>query len=79
MRHKLLVFISVLTVALIMASMMDTAAGPAWGQNQAGCDGGNEGDHGRGCLPTTNEECKEGAWEAFNIFEYLFENVGACN
>ena len=77
MRHKLLV----LTVALIIASMIGTAAGPAWGQNQASCDGGNEGDHGRGCLPATKEEeaCKEGAWEAFNVFEYLFENVGVCN
>jgi hypothetical protein len=76
MRHKVLV----VTVALIMASLMGTAAGPAWGQNQAGCDGSNEGDHGRGCLPTTKEEkCKEGAWEAFNVFEYLFENVGVCN
>ena len=76
MRHKL----SVLTVALIMTSMMGTATGPAWGQNQAGCDGSNEGDHGRGCLPTTKEEeCKKGAWEAFNVFEYLFENVDVCN
>ena len=76
MRHKLLV----LTVALIMVSLV-TAAGPAWGQNQAGCDGSNQGDHGRGCLPTTKEkeeECKEGAWEAFDVFEYLFENVGVC-
>ena len=75
MRHKLLV----LVVALLMALIMGTAAGPAGGQNQAGCDGNNEGDHGRGCLPTTNEGGKEGAWEAFNIFEYLFENVGECN
>jgi hypothetical protein len=77
MRHKLLV----LTVALIMTSMMGTAAGSAWGQNQAGCDGSNEGDHGRGCLPATKEEeaCKEGAWETFNVFEYLFENVDVCN
>ena len=76
MRHRLLV----LTVALIMASMMGIAPGPAWGQNQAGCDGGNEGDHGRGCLPTTKEEeCKEGAWEAFNVFVHLFENVSVCN
>lgn len=76
MRHKLLV----LTVPLLMALIMGSAAGSAWGQNQAGCDGSNEGDHGRGCLPTTKEEeCKEGAWEAFNVFEYLFENVGVCN
>ena len=76
MRHKLLV----LSVALMVTSMMGTAAGPAWGQNQAGCDGSNEGDHGRGCLPTTKEEeeCMEGAWEAFNVFEDLFENVGVC-
>ena len=76
MRHKVLV----VTVALIMQSLMGTVDRPAWGQNQAGCDGSNEGDHGRGCLPTTKEEeCKEGAWEAFNVFEYLFENVGVCN
>ena len=78
MRHKLLV----LTVALIIASMMGTAAGPAWGQNQAGCEGTNEGDHGRGCLPTTKEEeeeCKEGAWEVFKVFEHLFENVDVCD
>jgi hypothetical protein len=75
MRHKLLV----LSVALMVTSMMGTAAGPAWGQNQVGCDGSNEGDHGRDCLPTTKEEeCMEGAWEAFNVFEDLFENVGVC-
>jgi hypothetical protein len=76
MSHKLLV----LSVALIMASMIGTMAGPALGQNQANCDGGNEGDHGRGCLPKTKEEeCMEGAWEAFNVFEYLFENVCVIN
>jgi hypothetical protein len=39
-----------------------------------------EGDHGRGCLrPTKEEECKEeGAWEAFNVFEYLFEKMDVC-
>jgi hypothetical protein len=76
MRHKLFI----LSVALLMASMMGIAAGPAWGQNQAGCEGSNEGDHGRGCLPTTKEEeCKEGAWEVFKVFEHLFENVDVCN
>jgi hypothetical protein len=25
------------------------------------------------------EECKEGAWEAFKVFEYLFEKVDVCN
>jgi hypothetical protein len=74
MRHRLLV----LSVALIMASMMGIATGPAWGQNQTGCDG-HEGDHGRGCLITTKEKCKQDAWEVFNIFGYLFENVGVCN
>ena len=63
-----------------MASMIGIAAGAAWGQNQAGCEGSNEGDHGRGCLPTTKEEeCKEGAWEVFKVFEHLFENVDVCN
>ena len=76
MRHKFLV----LVVALIIALMMGTAAGPAWAQNLAGCDGNNEGDHGRGCLPTPKEEeCKEGAWGAFNVFEYIFEKVDVCN
>ena len=76
MRHKLLV----LTVPLLVALMMGSAAGSAWGQNQAGCDGSNEGDHGRSCLPATEEEeCKEGAWEAFEVFEYIFEKVGVCN
>jgi hypothetical protein len=76
MRHKLLV----LTVPLLVALIMGSAAGSAWGQNQAGCDGSNEGDHGRSCLPATKEvECKEGAWEAFEVFEYIFEKVGVCN
>jgi hypothetical protein len=76
MRHKLLV----LVVALLMALKMGSAAGPAWAQNQAGCDVSNEGDHGRGCLPVTKEEeCKEGAWEAFKVFEYIFEKVEVCN
>jgi hypothetical protein len=76
MRHKFLV----LVVALIIALMMGTAAGPPWAQNLAGCDGNNEGDHGRGCLPTPKEEeCKEGAWGAFNVFEYIFEKVDVCN
>jgi hypothetical protein len=76
MRHKLLV----LAVPLLVALIMGSAAGSAWGQNQAGCDGSNEGDHGRGCLPATKEEeCKEGAWEAFEVFEYIFEKVGVCN
>ena len=76
MRRKLFI----LLVALLMASMIGIAAGPAWGQNQAGCEGTNEGDHGRGCLPTTKEEeCKEGAWEVFKVFEHLFENVDVCN
>ena len=76
MRHKLFI----LSVALLMASMMGIAAGPAWGQNQAGCDGTNEGNQGRGCLPTTmEEECKEGAREVFKVFEHLFENVDVCN
>jgi hypothetical protein len=75
MRHKLLV----LVVALLMALIMGTVTGPAGGQNQAGCDGNNEGDHGRGCLPTTKEECKYSGWQTFNVFEYLFENVGVCN
>ncbi len=75
MRHKLLV----LVVALLMVSMMGTAAGPAWGQNQAGCDGSNEGDHGRDCLPMAKQqECKEGAWQAFKVIEYLFEDVDVC-
>jgi hypothetical protein len=76
MRRKLFI----LLVALLMASMIGIAAGPAWGQNQAGCEGTNEGDHGRGCLPTTKEEeCKEGAWEVFKVFEHLFENVEVCD
>ena len=76
MRRKILV----LVVALIIALMMGSAAGPAWAQNLAGCDGSNEGDHGRGCLPTPKEEeCKEGAWEAFNVFEHMFEKVDVCN
>ena len=76
MRHKLLV----LTVPLLVALIMGSAAGSAWGQNQAGCDGSNEGDHGRSCLPAAKEEeCKEGAWEAFEVFEYIFEKVGVCN
>ena len=76
MRHKLLV----LVVALLMALIMGTVTGPAGGQNQTGCDGNNEGDHGRGCLPTTREEeCKEGVWEAFKVFEYIFEKVDVCN
>ena len=76
MRHKLLV----LTVALIIALMMGAAAGPAWGQSQAGCDGRDEGDHGSGCRPMTKEEeCKEGALEASNVFEYILEKVGVCN
>ncbi len=74
MRHRLLV----LSVALIIASMMSIANGLAWGQYHGGCEG-NEGDHGRGCLPTTKEECKYGGWQTFNVFEYLFENVGVCN
>ena len=75
MKHKLLV----LTVPLLVALIMGSAAGSAWGQNQVGCDS-NEGDHGRGCLPPTKEEeCKEGAWEAFEVFEYIFEKVGVCN
>ena len=76
MRNRLLV----LSVALIIASMMGIANGLAWGQYHGGCEG-NEGDHGRGCLPTTKEEeeCKEGAWEAFEVFEYLFEKVEVCN
>ena len=76
MRHKLLV----LTVPLLVALIMGSAAGSAWGQNQAGCDGSNEGDHGRSCLSAAKEEeCKEGAWEAFEVFEYIFEKVGVCN
>jgi hypothetical protein len=69
----------VLVVTLLMAQMTGTAAGAAWAQNQAVCDGSNEGDHGRGCLPPTKEECKGGAWEAFKVFEYLFEKVDVCN
>ena len=76
MRHKLLV----LTVPLLVALIMGSAAGSAWGQNQAGCDGSNEGDHGRSCLPATKEEeCKESEWEAFKVFEYIFEKVSVCN
>jgi len=73
MRHRLLV----LSVALIMASMMGIATGSAWGQNHRGCDS-NEGDHGRGCLPTTKEECKDGGWQTFDVFKYLFEKQGVC-
>jgi hypothetical protein len=73
MRNRLLV----LAVALIIASMMGIANGLAWGQYHGGCEG-NEGDHGRGCLPTTKEECKYGGWQTLNVFEYLFEKQGVC-
>ncbi len=76
MRYRLLVAM----VALIMTATMGIAAGPAWGQNLGG--GGcadYEGDHGRGCLPTTNDECEDGGWLPFDVFENLFENWGWCS
>ena len=74
MRHRLLVA----TVALIMTAMMGTTAEPAsWVQNHGGCDG-YEGDHGRDCLPVTNEECEDGEWLPFDVFKNLFENQDWC-
>jgi hypothetical protein len=72
-RRRLLVS----TVTLAMTALMGLAAGPAWGQHYGGCDG-YEGDHGRGCLPTTNDECEDGGWQTFDVFENLFENQGRC-
>jgi hypothetical protein len=74
MRRKLLVS----TVALIMTATMSIAGGPAWGQNHGGGCDGYEGDHGRGCLPVTNDECEDGKWQPFDVFENLFENQGWC-
>jgi hypothetical protein len=61
----------VLTVALILVSMMGIAAGPSWGQQNRGCDD-HEGDHGRGCLPTTQDECQDSGWLLFNMFKNEF-------
>ena len=74
MRHRILVS----AVALLMSATMSIAAGPAWGQSYAGGCGGYEGDHGRGCLPVTNDECEDGRWRPFDIFENLFNNQDLC-
>lgn len=68
---------SVSTVAMIMTAMMGTAAVvPARGQHHGGCDG-HEGDHGRGCLATT-DECEDGGWQPFEVLKNIFENQGRC-
>ena len=74
MRRRLLVSM----VALIMTAMMSSAAGPAWGQNYGGGCDGHEGDHGRGCLPVPDDECEDGGWRPFDIFESLFGNQDRC-
>lgn len=74
MRRRLLVS----TLALIMTAMMSIAAGPAWGQNYGGGCDGHEGDHGRGCLPVPDDECEDGGWRPFDIFENLFGNQDWC-
>ncbi len=69
----------VLTGALIIALMMCTTAGPAWGRDHVGGCTNYEGDHGSGCLPTTREdECQDGGWQPFKVLENLFNNQLVC-
>ncbi len=74
MRRRLLVS----TVALIMTATMSIAAEPAWGQDHRGGCNSHEGDHGRGCLPVLDNECDDGGWRPFHIFENLFGNQDWC-
>ena len=61
-----------------MGETISIAAGSAWAQNHGGGCDGQEGEHGMGCLPVINDECEDGEWQPFDIFENLFDNQDWC-